>query len=83
MSILTRHLQDVDETYAQHLRHAIGFALAMFGGAIACFIHALMPFLFEKTGSRCITRLHERMLVKRKNLTPAEQKPSKLQTASR
>lgn len=83
MSLFTRHLEDVGESYAQHLRHASGFALAMFGGAIVCLIHGLMPFLFEKTGSRCITRLHDRMLVNRLNLTPLDQKPSKLQTAGR
>jgi hypothetical protein len=33
--------------------------------SLACLIHALLPFLFEKTGSRAITQLHDRMVVNR------------------
>ena len=54
MSRLTRHLDDVGETYCQHLRHALSFALAMLGGAVACLVR----------------RLHDRMVVNRRNLTP-------------
>ena len=82
MRYLTRHLHDVDETYTQHLCHAMRFAVAMFFGALACLVHAFLPFLFETTGSRCITRLYDRMVSNRRNLTPVHQKPSRLQTAN-
>lgn len=69
MGILTRHLDEVGETYFQHLGHATGFAVAMVTAGLACFLHALFPFLFEKTGSACISKLHDKMVVNRKNLS--------------
>ena len=74
MKFLTSHLDSVGETYFQHFRHAMSFAVAMFFGATACLVHALFPFLFEKTGSDCIKTLHDRMVVNRHNLTPVEKK---------
>ena len=71
MSRFTRHLDSVGETYSQHLGHALGFSLVMFGGAVACLVHALLPFAFERTGSECIRRLHDRMVVNRHRLTAA------------
>jgi len=61
----TAHPATVGETYRQHLRMASGFALRMFLGACACLVHAVFPFLFERTGSRCISELHERMVTAR------------------
>ena len=60
------HPASVGETYLVHMRHACGFAAAMLAGCLACFIHALLPFLFERTGSTIIDRLHDRMVVNRK-----------------
>jgi len=66
MKLLTAHLQDVNESYFQHFRTAMAFAIRMFFGALACAVHALAPFLFEQTGSAAISDLHERMVVKRR-----------------
>ena len=41
------------------LRRAVGFKMA--GGAIACFVHAVFPFLFVKTGSETIESLHRQI----------------------
>ena len=64
--LFTEHPASVGETYLQHLCAASGFAIRMFGGAIACFLHALLPFAFQHTGSDCIEALHERMIAKRR-----------------
>jgi len=66
----TEHPASVGETYFEHLCAASGFALRMLGGAIACFMHALLPFTFKNTGSDCISALHERMILKRRRLAP-------------
>ena len=63
------HLQSVDESYFQHMRHALSFTVAMFGGALCCLVHAFFPFLFEKKGSTIVQQLHDRMVVNRHNLT--------------
>jgi hypothetical protein len=73
MSLLdpfTRHPASVGESYAQHMRHAGGFALAMLAGGMACLVHALLPFACTKTASRTITRLHDRMVVNRSKAAP-------------
>ncbi len=71
--LFTRHLQSVNETYLEHMGHAMSFAAAMAYGAAVCFVHALLPFLFERTGSDCIRRLHDRMVVNRVKSPPAEE----------
>jgi hypothetical protein len=63
--LFTDHPATVGETYLQHLASAWGFSWRMMLASIACLIHALLPFLFEKTGSRAITQLHDRMVVNR------------------
>lgn len=63
--IFVTHPASVGESYTQHFFHALSFAAAMLVGAVACFVHALIPSLFERTGSIIIGRLHERMLVNR------------------
>ena len=62
----TDHPASVGETYGQHLAMACGFSLRMAVGAVACFVHALLPFLFVKTGSAIISGLHERMVTHRR-----------------
>lgn len=61
----TGHPASVGESYGEHFVQALSFAGAMFAGAAACLIHAVIPSLFEQTGSLIIARLHERMIVKR------------------
>ena len=72
MKYFSRHLDSVGESYFQHARHAFGFAAGMFLGSLACLAHAVFPFLFERTGSDVIRRLHDRMVVNRPRLTPSE-----------
>ncbi len=61
----THHPTAVGETYLVHLRNAAGFGWQMIAGGVACLVHALLPFLFVRTGSDCICRLHERMHARR------------------
>jgi hypothetical protein len=61
-NIFTEHPQSVGESYLQHCRVAAGFGFRMLGGAVACLVHAALPFLFVRTGSQCISELHERMV---------------------
>jgi hypothetical protein len=55
------HPHSVGESYAAHLRAAASFAGLLFLASAACLIHAVFPFLFERTASRTVMRLHERM----------------------
>lgn len=63
--IFTDHPASVDETYGEHLVMASAFGLRMIGAGLACLVHAVLPFLFVKTGSIAITELHGRMVTNR------------------
>ena len=51
----TAHPNDVGEGYLEHGLFACRYGAKMTLGGVAAFIHGLMPFLFQTTGSR-ITR---------------------------
>ena len=63
--LFTEHPASVGETYLEHLCAATGFAARMMLGGAACFLHALFPFAFRRTGSECIRQLHDRMVMNR------------------
>ncbi|MEE4162763.1 MAG: DUF6356 family protein [Woeseiaceae bacterium] len=71
-SKFSEHPASVGETYAEHFVQAMGFSLALLKAAGACAVHAVLPFAFEKTGSRHIEMLHRRMLTQRGGGTTAE-----------
>lgn len=67
----TEHPASVGETYAEHMARASCFGLRMIGAGIACLVHALLPFLFVRTGSVAITELNDRMVVNRRAAPPS------------
>lgn len=71
--LFLEHPASVGETYTQHMRHAASFSGWMAVGALCCLVHSVLPFMFERTGSRIIERLHDRMVVNRTKLTAREQ----------
>ncbi len=56
------HPKSVNETYLQHFFTSMSFSMKLFKAAMACFIHALVPGLCIKTGSKAITELHVKMV---------------------
>ncbi len=56
-----RHPRSVGETYGEHFATAAGFGGAMVLAGLACMVHAWLPFLFERTASQCVSRLHRQM----------------------
>jgi len=64
-SFLTRHPASVGETYRQHFASASGFGLRLLAAGCACLVHALLPFLLERTASRIVASLHTRMVTAR------------------
>ena len=57
----TRHPREVGESYGHHFTNASAFGLRMLAGGAAVLVHAVLPFLFVKTGSRTMDKLHRRM----------------------
>ena len=80
MTRFRAHLHSVNESYFQHMLHALSFTVALFFGALCCLVHAFFPFLFEKRGSAIVQRLYERMVLHRHQLS--RQQPPQGHTAA-
>ncbi|WP_099865866.1 DUF6356 family protein [Pararhizobium haloflavum] len=59
--LFTDHPASVEESYIEHMRFAGWFAGQLLIAGLAALTHAILPFLFERTASRIIDRLHHRM----------------------
>ena len=57
--IFLNHPESVNETYVQHAGVAGGFAVRLLCAGFAAGVHAVFPFLFEKTTSQIIEKLYE------------------------
>jgi Family of unknown function (DUF6356) len=66
----TEHPASVGESYSEHLGRATSFGLRMMFAGIACLVHGVLPFLFQRTGSRAIAELNDRMVVNRRRALP-------------
>lgn len=69
-SLFTDHPASVGESYGEHFVMAGGFGLRMILCGLACLVHAVLPFLFVKTASRTVDRLHDKMVVNRSRVRP-------------
>lgn len=63
--LFTEHPASVGETYFQHMGRAVCFATRMILSGLACMVHAVLPFMFVKTGSETIAELNGQMVVHR------------------
>lgn len=57
MKAFIDHPQSVDETYWQHMQFAAGFSYKLLLAGMAAMVHAIFPFLFEKTASTIVRNL--------------------------
>jgi len=64
-TLFTEHPNSVGESYGEHLIAASSFGFCLMKSAWCCFIHAFLPFTFEKTASTEIQNLHTRMVTNR------------------
>ena len=57
----TQHPEEIGETYIGHMATAAGFGATMVLGGLCVMVHAVLPFLFEHTGTRTMQKLHKKM----------------------
>ena len=60
IDLFTKHPRSVGETYFEHLLMSLGFAGRMAVATFVCLVHAILPFMFEKTGSKMVADLYQR-----------------------
>ncbi len=59
-SLFLTHPRSVDESYLQHMAFAGKFSGELFLAAFAALVHAVLPFLFERTASTMIAGMYAR-----------------------
>ena len=60
-NLFTKHPNDVNETYFEHMKCAFTFFYTLFGLSFAALVHAVFPFLFEFTASSGVKKLNDCM----------------------
>lgn len=70
------HPKSVGESFGEHFGVASRFGATMVVSGVACMIHAFVPALFERTGSKAVKRLYADMASRQPNAPrPAFQQP--------
>ena len=59
--LFIEHPASLGETYPEHMRASLSYAVPLLGAALAAFVHALLPFLFTTTASLTVKGLYGRM----------------------
>ena len=65
LAAFTEHPASVGETYGEHMVTAGSFGRDLILAGCACLVHAILPFLFERTASQAVVGLHDRMVCHR------------------
>ena len=60
------HPRSIDESYLEHQACALKFSGSLIKAGLACFVHALVPGLFERTASSAVAKLNDEMVARRK-----------------
>lgn len=66
------HPRTVDEDYVTHMGHSLFFARHLLIAGLAALVHAVVPSLFERTGSTRIAMLYDRMVSNRRRIAAKE-----------
>ena len=61
-----KHLKENDETYIEHMKHAMSISFLLLTAGLQCFIHSIAPPLFETGAS---SKLDEITALVRRNET--------------
>jgi hypothetical protein len=67
----TNHPHAVGESYSEHFDVAMRYSGRLFIASFCAFIHALLPFAFEKTASTMIRKMVDDMNRRHATVAPA------------
>lgn len=76
--LFTDHPESVGETYGQHFQYAFLFGANMVIGGVACILHSIFPFIFERTGSDILLKEMEKWINRMPKLDERVQRLGKL-----
>ena len=58
----TDHPAQAGESYSKHLAFAGRHGFLLIAAGAACLLHAFLPFLFARTASASVERIHDELL---------------------
>jgi hypothetical protein len=61
LRLFTAHPHRVQESYLGHMKSAALFSVQLLRAGIACSVHAVLPFLFQRTASSVVQELHDQL----------------------
>jgi hypothetical protein len=61
------HPHAVGESYGEHFAVALSYGLRLIGAGLCALVHAVLPFLFEKTASSSIKAMYADMIRRNAN----------------
>jgi Family of unknown function (DUF6356) len=56
--LFTSHPAAVGESYGKHFVVATAYAFRLIGAGLCAFVHAVLPFLFERTASSVVKAIY-------------------------
>tara|TARA_A100001015_G_C15038722_1_gene738083 strand:+ start:4457 stop:4657 length:201 start_codon:yes stop_codon:yes gene_type:complete len=56
-----KHLRDAGESYTKHLIFALTISLKLLKAGIQCFLHALIPGIFQTSGSSAVKEIYNKI----------------------
>ena len=65
---MNAHLKETNETYFEHMFHAIRYGFRMILAGFACIIHAIIPDLFVTTASDTIKGIIDDVARRKENI---------------
>ena len=68
MKSFTQHPYSINETYIQHFKFASKHSVLFILTGLALLTHGVFPFFFEKTASKFVINMYNKMLSRRKNI---------------
>lgn len=69
-NLFTKHPKSVQESYWTHMKFAVSFGAHCLWAGCACLLHAVFPFLCQKTGSNILIKMFYRFIERVPNLDP-------------
>jgi hypothetical protein len=75
-NLFTDHPHAVGESYTEHFGVAMRYSGRLFAASFCAFVHALLPFAFEKTASTMIRKMVDDMNCRNAPVAPASVQPA-------
>ncbi len=67
-NLLTAHLEEVDESYLEHLTQATKLSSIMLTAGTLCLVHAVFPFVFTRRGGDMALEFAEKLKKRREKI---------------